>query len=277
MKRGIVLFSLVLALGSSLVGSAAAADAAPAATERLQALDQQILAGLNASRAAHGLSPLVMSDDLQEAAVTHSRAMLEQGFFAHDSPGGAPFVARVRSFYRSAGYNNWSVGENLLYNTEEVTAEIAIAAWLASPAHRENMLTPEWREVGIGSLHAGAAPGLFGGEQTWVITMDFGARSGKVTQQKSTAKPVAKGKGKPARVRKNTQAKKNGKTAKGINRVLPTPAHSSGGEDENSAPAAADPSPADPSGDDGDDLEGRRSGHRRAADEVSDIDPPLEP
>ena len=54
---------------------------------------------------------------------------------------------------------------------------------MASPAHRENMLTPEWREVGIGSLRARSAGGIFAGEATWVITMDFGARSGKVVNR----------------------------------------------------------------------------------------------
>ena len=57
-------------------------------------------------------------------------------------------------------------------------ADEAIQAWLDSPPHRENMLDPTWREVGIGSLHAASAGGTFGGGPTWVITMDFGARTG---------------------------------------------------------------------------------------------------
>ena len=181
MNRAIVLFTVLFALLFAVIGlvagPASAADAAPAAAERLQALDHELLIRLNATRTAHGLRPLVLSDDLQSAAVAHSRSMLEGGFFAHDSKDGSPFVARVKGFYRAAGYDAWSVGENLLYNTAAMDASTAMKAWLESPAHRENMLAPAWREVGIGSLHASAAGGTFSGEPTWVITMDFGTRS----------------------------------------------------------------------------------------------------
>ena len=43
--------------------------------------------------------------------------------------------------------------------------------------HREDMLSPEWREVGIGALHADSAGGAFKQEAVWVVTMDFGART----------------------------------------------------------------------------------------------------
>ena len=72
-------------------------------------------------------------------------------------------------------------GENILYNTADIDADNAIQAWLDSPPHRENMLNPDWREVGIGSVHASTAGGTFGGEPTWVITMDFGTRTGGST------------------------------------------------------------------------------------------------
>jgi uncharacterized protein YkwD len=180
MKRALVVCALLVGLGVSLAGPASAADAAPASAERLRALDQQILTGLNESRARHRLRPLVISSDLRYAAVSHSRAMLQVGFFAHDAPGGPSFAARMRNFYRSDGYTRWQVGENLLYGTAKVTADGAVAAWLASPAHRANLLRPEWREVGIASLRASAAGGIFGGKATWVVTMDFGARSGTI-------------------------------------------------------------------------------------------------
>ena len=89
-------------------------------------------------------------------------------------------MTRLKGFYRRAGFDTWAVGENLFYSTGDDHADAVIAAWLASPGHRENMLAPSWREVGIGSLRARAAGGLFGGNPTWVITVDFGARSGKV-------------------------------------------------------------------------------------------------
>ena len=142
-QRALILCVLLLAATGVIAGPGAAADTAPAATERLQALDHEILVRLNETRAAHGLRPLALSDDLQDAAVTHSRAMLEGGFFAHESKDGSSFVARVKRHYRASGYTAWSAGENLLYSTDAVDAAAAIEAWLASPAHRQNMLTPD--------------------------------------------------------------------------------------------------------------------------------------
>jgi len=181
MKRSIVMLGLLLALCGAIAGTAAATDATPAtaaATERLQTLDAQILTRLNATRAAHGLRPLVVSDELENAAVAHSRDLIRAGVFQHDSPDGTSFVQRLKHFYSPAGFSSWTAGENLLFNTADIDADTAIQAWLDSPPHRENMLDPEWREVGIGSIHASTASGTYGGEPTWVITMDFGARIG---------------------------------------------------------------------------------------------------
>jgi len=258
MKRALLLLGVFVALGASLASPAMAADAAPAATHRLQALDQQVLAALNRTRADHGLRPLVMSNELQGAAVAHSQAMLAQGFFAHDPPNGSPFASRVRGFYRSAGYDSWAVGENLIYSTDELTAGTAIAAWMASPAHRKNMLTPGWREVGIGSLHASSAGGLFAGEPTWVITMDFGARSGNVVNHKVQPKSAGKkattsAKAKPNKLTRSTTAKppkKQSSKPKPIDRVLPRPTQDPRDESGDPADTTDDPA-AGPEDDDG--------------------------
>jgi uncharacterized protein YkwD len=177
MKRALLLPCLLVALAASLASPAVAAEASPSSARRMQALDQQILVALNRTRAQHGLRPLVVSGDLDAAAAAHSRAMLRQGFFNHNAPGGATFGTRVRSFYRSAGYTTWSIGENLIFDKRQMSADFAIASWLASPAHRANMLNPTWREVGIATLSAKSSSGVFGGGPAWVVTMDFGART----------------------------------------------------------------------------------------------------
>ncbi len=221
----VTLCAMLLAVTGAIAGSASAADTAPAATVRLQALDHEILVRLNATRASHRLRPLVVSRQLEAAAVAHSRSMLAGGFFAHESRDGSPFVARVKRYYRSSGYTSWSAGENLLYNSARIDARTAIAAWLDSPGHRANMLAPAWREVGIGSLRASSAGGTFRGAPTWVITMDFGSRAGG----RSTA-AVEAGQAKPrtadsARAREQPSRPKAARPLKRIvDRVLPRPA-----------------------------------------------------
>jgi uncharacterized protein YkwD len=184
MKRAVVMLGLALVLTGAIAGPTRAADATPATMERLQALDAAVLIQLNATRVAHGLRPLVVSGQLETAAVAHSREMLEGGFFAHDTPGGSSFVQRLKHYYTPTGYSSWSAGENLIYSSAALDANQAIRVWLDSPSHRENMLDPTWHEVGIGSLYAPSAGGTFGGDPTWVITMDFGTRTGTVAAAK---------------------------------------------------------------------------------------------
>jgi len=213
MKRAILMLGLLLALSGAAASTASASDATPASTERLQALDAQILTRLNATRAAHGLRPLVVSGQLENAAVTHSRDLLQAGVFQHDSPDGTSFAQRLKRFYSPVGYSSWTAGENILYNTGDIDANGAIQAWLDSPPHRQNMLDPDWREVGIGSVHASTAGGTFGGGPAWVITMDFGVRLGgakAATKVEASPKKVtAKKAKKPASTKpKPTQAPK---------------------------------------------------------------------
>ena len=183
MKRAMVLFALLLAVTGLIAGQAGATATAPAATARLQTLEQDVVSRLNATRVSRGLRPLALSDDLQSAAVSHSRSMLADGYFEHESRDGSPFFVRVKRYYAAAGFDTWSVGENLLHTTGKVSAAQVIKAWLDSPSHRQNMLSPAWREVGIGALQANSAGGTFGGEQTLVVTMDFGGRSGGTGQK----------------------------------------------------------------------------------------------
>jgi uncharacterized protein YkwD len=189
-RRATAVAAVLLALLASLAGQAGAADAVPGSVNRVQSLDRAILIRLNETRAQHGLRTLVLCQALRDAAASHSRSMLENGFFAHESLDGSPFGARIRRFYRPAGYASWSAGENLLYDTGELDADTAVKAWLASPEHRRNMLDPAWREVGIASMHAPSAGGTFGGEPTWVVTMDFGVRTGGRSVSKPKPTPT---------------------------------------------------------------------------------------
>ena len=248
------MLGLLLALSGAVAGTAHASDATPATTERLQALDGQILTRLNATRAAHGLRPLVVSDGLENAAVAHSRELIQAGVFQHDSPDGTSFVQRLKHFYSPSGYSSWTAGENLLYNTADIDADTAIRAWLDSPPHRENMLNPDWREVGIGSVHASTAGGTFGGAPTWVITMDFGARTGGAkaaakapvsvkavaAKKKATAKKKAK---KHAAVHAKKPAAKAKPKQKPKPKAAPAPDPSGGAPYE--PPVAGSPDPLD--------------------------------
>jgi uncharacterized protein YkwD len=171
MKR-LALICLVAALAAA---PAAFAGRRSAEQTSIQALDADVLAQLNAIRTAHGLVPLKPNVALSAAAERHSEEMLADGYFAHESYSGAPFWKRLTSYSGPTPYG-WSVGENLLWSSPGVDGSTALRTWMASPEHRQNILRPTWREIGIAAVHDASAPGTYGGQPVTVITTDFGVR-----------------------------------------------------------------------------------------------------
>lgn len=153
-----------------------AATTRPDAAKRLlSALEQDLVARINRQRTSRGLRPLRVSRGLTAAASYHTQQMGQLGFFEHESVNGVPFWRRIERFY-PARHGYWSVGENIFWESPDTTAGSAVREWMHSPPHRQNILTGEWREIGISAEHFDAAPGAFGGRSVTIITADFGVR-----------------------------------------------------------------------------------------------------
>jgi len=176
------MLNLLKGIAAAVAVLCALAAPATAASSRAQTvagdpgLEQGVLAAINDFRAQHHLAPLRLNRSLSAAADAHSLAMARRGFFAHESADGSAFWKRVRRFYSDRGFSRWSVGENLLWSSPDVDAAGALQMWLSSPPHRKNLLTPDWREVGLSAVHVSAAPGIFEGRETTILTADFGTR-----------------------------------------------------------------------------------------------------
>jgi uncharacterized protein YkwD len=153
------------------------APAAKGAAASVSALEAQVLADVNATRRQRGLRALRVSVALSRAADSHSRDMARRGYFSHNSPSGAAFWRRVQRFYPSAGFRSWTVGENLVWASPDLTAASALSMWMGSPPHRANLLSRQWREVGLSAVHAPSAPGVFGGHPVTIVTANFGSRT----------------------------------------------------------------------------------------------------
>lgn len=107
--------------------------------------EQRMFELLNQERAAVGLQPLVMDQELVEVARAHSEDMFRKGYFAHDSPTtGSPFDR-----LDAAGIDYVTAGENLALAQ---TVEIAHDGLMNSPGHRANILQPSFGRVGIGAI-----------------------------------------------------------------------------------------------------------------------------
>ncbi len=111
-------------------------------------LEEAILSQVNRVRAEYGLDALRSNSLLQEAARSHSEQMANQNFFSHIDPKGRDVVDRIHSqgveSFKSVGENIF-VGQNLANLVDSI-----IQGWVASPGHKRNLLSSDYREAGTG-------------------------------------------------------------------------------------------------------------------------------
>jgi uncharacterized protein YkwD len=173
-RLGVVLAPLAAA---GLLTAPAPATAHTVRSEMsLQSLNGRLLAAVNHFRVAHHLVPLHESSALDSSAREHSFQMGKLGYFGHSSANGTVFWRRIQHYYSSRNRSYWSVGENLLWAAPSVGAGRAMRMWIASPEHLRNLLTSQWRQIGISAVHVVRAPGVFHGLAVTIITTDFGVR-----------------------------------------------------------------------------------------------------
>jgi len=140
------------------------------------ALESSVFQQINNVRSSHGLPPFKLSTKLAAAAAQHSNEMGADGYFAHESFDHSVFWKRVAHWYSPAGKRYWTVGENLLWASPDVSPSHAVTMWMNSPEHRANLLNRTWREIGLSAVHLDAAPGVYGGQPVTILTADFGTR-----------------------------------------------------------------------------------------------------
>jgi uncharacterized protein YkwD len=136
MKRAALpLVFLLLGLGIS-----------PGAQEKkfmLSEEEQRVIDLTNAERKKKDLPPLKFNQVLCEVARAHSANMAKHTKVEHNLDGKTPYD-RIKG----AGYRYLVAGENLA--RADVTIEEVMEAWMASKDHRDNILDPEFIEIGIG-------------------------------------------------------------------------------------------------------------------------------
>ena len=107
--------------------------------------EEKMLELVNEERAERGLPELVMDEELREVAREHSKDMFQRGYFGHQDPDGVGPFDRLRD----GGISFTYAGENL---ATAPTVSIAHQGLMDSPGHKENILKPEFRKVGIGAV-----------------------------------------------------------------------------------------------------------------------------
>ncbi len=118
----------------------------------------------NQEREGLGLSPLKENTKLDEVAYQKAKDMLDNGYFAHSSPTGInPWY-----WFKNVGYHYQAAGENLAIGF--IDSNEVLDAWIKSPSHRANLLSPNFKEIGIAVL-----TGKFKGQETTLVVQSFGS------------------------------------------------------------------------------------------------------
>jgi uncharacterized protein YkwD len=157
----VVAMSAVGAVGTMPVRTAAAESLAvdPGAPD----LIYRVVELTNVERQNAGLAPLTLEPSLTQAAQDYAGVLASSNCFAHTCGAVPDFSQRVAN----AGYSGWmALGENIAAG--QPSADDVVAAWMASPGHRANILNPAYTEIGVGEAPGGAY-GI-----SW--TQEFGTR-----------------------------------------------------------------------------------------------------
>lgn len=117
----------------------------------------------NQDRSEQGLTPLAINPTLQAAAVLKANDMVANNYFAHTSPAGI----NPWHWFAQVGYKFLYAGENLAVNFNE-SGDVE-TAWLNSPTHRANVLSPHYTEMGVA-----VAQGSYKGNYTTYVVELFG-------------------------------------------------------------------------------------------------------
>lgn len=125
----IALVSLILVLPSTEIFSAITAD--------------RLISLINQARQVKNLSALTLNTSLNSVADLKVNDMLAKNYFDHTSPAGiSPWY-----WFKQIGYNYLYAGENLAMGFTE--SDAVFQAWMNSPSHRDNILNPNYQEMGL--------------------------------------------------------------------------------------------------------------------------------
>ena len=111
---------------------------------------QEMLSAVNAARAQArkcgsksmpAVAPLTWNEQLQQAALIHSRNMAQYEFFSHSGLDGKEVSQRVHD----EGYNWRAVGENIGAGVEDVAG--VMTGWLSSPDHCATIMSADYTEM----------------------------------------------------------------------------------------------------------------------------------
>ncbi|MGG0487207.1 CAP domain-containing protein [Priestia aryabhattai] len=125
-------------------GSGTSAATGAAGSTSVSEYAKQVVNLVNQERSKAGLKPLTINNTLTKSAQAKAQDMHDKKYFDHTSPTyGSPFQEMT-----TFGYKYSYAGENIAQGQK--TPSEVMTAWMNSQGHRENILNPNFTEIGVG-------------------------------------------------------------------------------------------------------------------------------
>ena len=169
-KVAIIFYTFVLVFVNSFGGLIGLSE-----VEASSITPENIIALTNQERLGYGLNTLSTNAQLSAAALAKANDMFEKQYWDHFGPNGeSPW-----QFIRAAGYDYVYAGENLAKGFR--TAEGVHEAWMASPTHKANIVSGNYKDIGVAVVE-----GELLGKQTTLVVQMFGNLTSEVRSATQT-------------------------------------------------------------------------------------------
>lgn len=109
---------------------------------------EKVLQLVNKERKKAGVDPLQLDTSLCSAAGVRAKEITKE--FSHTRPDGSACFSILKE--KNISYR--AVGENIAAG--QATPEDVVEAWMNSPGHRENILSKDFRKLGVGYVKTGS-------------------------------------------------------------------------------------------------------------------------
>lgn len=116
--------------------------------------EKQMVEKVNEERTKRGIGTVQFNEKLQDVARAHAKDMWNRSYFGHISPEGKDVGNRLQEAH--VAYQ--IAGENLALAP---TVSLAHNGLMESEGHRENILEPRFRKIGIGVISNGISGKMF--------------------------------------------------------------------------------------------------------------------
>lgn len=108
------------------------------------AYEQEVFLLVNEIRAENGMQTFEWSDDLATVGRNHAEDMYVRNFFSHKNPDNKSPFDRMKEY----GISYMYAAENIAQGQK--SPQEAVNGWMNSAGHRENILNPNLKKLGVG-------------------------------------------------------------------------------------------------------------------------------